>query len=710
MSPNGRRRCIHTWSVAAETAERASVKPAHSRLAGDNLLMHRLAGGRNPLLDEIPFKPYGTKPEDRALLRFGPICWVERVKLNYFGNSISMSAVEKHQFQAEIQQLLDIVIHSLYTDKEIFVRELISNAADACEKLRFLQISGQQTDPSDVLLGITVTTDDTAQTVTIVDTGLGMTHDELVQNLGTIAHSGSKAFLKQLAQKREEGADKKADATLIGQFGVGFYSAFMVAREVKVWTRSWQAGQPGWCWTSDGSGSYEIEQAEEQPRGTKVVVSLKPEDKDFSQAFRIESLIKRYSNFVSFPISLNGNTLNTVRAIWSRNKSEVKEEEYDEFYRYIGHDSEKPLLKLHFTADAPLAIQAVLFVPPRNLEEAGMARGDLEVHLYCKRVLIQAKADGLFPEWLRFLKGVVDSEDLPLNISRETMQDSTLMQKLNKVLSSRFIKFLEEQTEKNQETYDKFYEQFSRFLKEGIVTDFTHRDALAKLIRYETSALDKGKTTSLADYIKRMGPDQKEIYYVLAPTRESAESSPYYEGMRAQKLEVLFFSDPWDEFVMDHLREFDGKPLKSAEKADVKIDATESVSEEKLEVAQAEELAKWLKESLGDKVSEVRVSKRLVESPVLVVDSDRYMTASMRRILKSMNKESQQAKYDLEINPNHVVLARLNRVRDENPALASKVAEQLLDNARAAAGLLEDPRSMVHRMNELLADVMGSKA
>jgi len=615
----------------------------------------------------------------------------------------TMSTVEKHEFQAEIRQLLDIVIHSLYTDKEIFIRELVSNASDACEKLRFLQTSGQTAIEPDTALGISITTDETAQTVTIVDTGLGMTHDELVENLGTIAHSGSKAFLKKISE------EKKPDASLIGQFGVGFYSSFMVAREVKVWTRSWKDGEPGWCWTSDGTGSYEIEPAENLARGTKIVVQLKPEEKDFAQSWRVENLIKRYSNFVSFPITLNGTTLNTVRAIWSRSKNEVKEEEYDEFYRYIGHDTEKPLYRLHFTADAPLSIQSVLFVPPRNFEEIGSARGDCEVHLYCKRVLIQSKPKGLFPDWLRFLKGVVDSEDLPLNISRETMQDSSLMQKLNKVMTSRFLKFLEEQSEKDAEQYDKFYQQFSRFLKEGVVTDFTHRDALAKLLRYESSLLDAGKTSSLSDYVKRMPSEQKDIYFILAPNREAAEASPYYEGLRAKKFEVLFFTDPWDEFVMDHLREFEGKQLTSAEKAEIKIEDPAQHSEEKLDSTQAEDLAKWLKASLGDRVAEVRVSQRLVESPVLVVDSDKFLTASMRRILKSMNKESAPAKYDLEINPNHVVLARLNRVREENGVLAVKVAEQLLDNARAAAGLLEDPRTMVKRMNELLADVMASK-
>src|SRR5580765_4060370 len=297
-----------------------------------------------------------------------------------------MSASETHHFQAEIQQLLSIVINSLYTDKEIFIRELISNAADALEKLRFLQTSGQSIEQPDLPLTISLITDDKANTITITDTGIGMTHGELVENLGTIAHSGSKAFLKQIA------ADKKPDAKLIGQFGVGFYSAFMVAKKVTVLTRSANPDQPGWQWTSEGIGGYEIEPAADLPRGTKVILELKDDAKDFANEFTIERIIKRYSSFIQFPIELNGKRLNTVQAIWARSKSEIKEEEYNEFYQYVGHDHEAPMYRLHFSADAPLAIQALLFVPQRNFESLGLGRVESEVNLYCRKVLIQAKA------------------------------------------------------------------------------------------------------------------------------------------------------------------------------------------------------------------------------------------------------------------------------------------------------------------------------
>lgn len=617
-----------------------------------------------------------------------------------------MSTTEKHHFQAEIQQLLDIVIHSLYTDKEIFIRELISNAADALEKLRFLQTAGQNLHQPELPLSISITTDDKANTISFTDTGVGMTHGELVDNLGTIAHSGSKAFLKQLAD------DKKADAKLIGQFGVGFYSAFMVATKVSAYSRSCAPEESGWHWSSEGAGGYEIEPAADLPRGTKIVVHLKDDAKDFAQASHVERIIQRYSNFVPSSIELNGKTLNTVRAIWARSKSEIKDEEYNEFYQYIGHDHQAPLGRLHFTADAPLAIQALLFVPARNFETLGMARMESEVNLYCRKVLIQAKAKGLFPEWLRFLKGAVDSEDLPLNISRETMQDTALMQKLNKVLTGRFIKFLEELAEKDAATFEKFVQEYSRFLKEGVVTDFTHRESLGKLLRFESSALAKGQKTSLADYIKRMPSEQKEIYYLLAPQREAAEASPYFEVFQAKKYEALFLYDPWDEFVMEHLREFDQKPLRGAEKAELKLQDAES-KENRLTEDESQGLAKWLKEILNERVAEVRPSRRLVGSPAVIVDSDQFMTASMRRMLKSMSQEGGAAppqKLDLEINPGHPVIVRLEKMRHADSALAKTVAEQILDNAKLAAGLLEDPRSMLTRMNELLQQVLAAKA
>ncbi len=614
-----------------------------------------------------------------------------------------MATTEKHAFQAEIGQLLEIVTHSLYTDKEIFIRELISNAADSLEKLKFLQTSGAEIFEPDRALGIQVTTDDQAKTITIIDSGIGLTHAELVENLGTIAHSGSRAFLEQIKAQQ-------ADANLIGQFGVGFYSAFMVAEKVTVYTRSYQAGEQGWVWTSDGATGYEIEPAENIERGARIVLQLR--DAEFASASRIEQVIKHYSNFVQFPIELNGTAVNTVQALWTKNKSSVTDSEYEEFYKYIGHDTDAPLYRLHFNADAPLSIRALLFAPAKSHEILALGRQELEVHLYCRKVLIQSKAKGLLPEWLRFLRGIVDSEDLPLNISRESMQDSALMRKLNDVLTKRVLKWLDEEASGDAEKYATFFREHGHCLKEGITTDWSNREAIAKLLRFESSHTEAGKFTSLADYVSRMPEAQKEIVFLLAPNRESAEASPYYEGFREKKWEVLFLTDPRDEFVMDHLSSFDGKKLTAAEKADIELDEPEG-KEHALSADDARQLAGFVKESLGERVGEVRVSKRLVGSPAVIVDQDSHLTTSMRKVLKMVQQReggsggaSLESKPDLEINPDHPMMVRLEKIRGADAALATQVAEQVFDNALVAAGLLEDPRIMLGRLNTLLEKLL----
>src|SRR3954471_5607163 len=384
---------------------------------------------------------------------------------------MSTTTPQKFEFQAEIKQLLDIVIHSLYTEKEIFVRELVSNASDALEKLRHTQLTEKDVF-GDQALEINVTTDDKAKTLTIQDFGIGMTQAELIENLGTIAHSGSKQFLKALG----EGGAKNTN--LIGQFGVGFYSAFMVAKSVKVYSHSWRASEPGHVWTSTGTGSYEIEESEGQRRGSKIVIELKDDCADFAQDWKVKEILERYSAFVSFPINLNGKHVNAIQALWLRSKSEIKDEEYTEFYKFVGHAFDEPRLKLHFSADAPLAINALLFVPKENTEKLGLSRLEPTVSLYCRKVLIDAKPKDILPEWLRFLKGVVDSEDLPLNISRETMQDKSLIEKLNKVITKRFLKFLEDEARNRPDSFSEFYQEFGVFLKEGAAMDFAHKDAL----------------------------------------------------------------------------------------------------------------------------------------------------------------------------------------------------------------------------------------
>jgi molecular chaperone HtpG len=614
---------------------------------------------------------------------------------------MSTATPQKFEFQAEIKQLLDIVIHSLYTEKEIFVRELVSNASDALEKLRHLQLTEKEIHDDHLPLEINLTTDETAKTVTIHDFGLGMTRAELVENLGTIAHSGSKAFLQALGQNGAK------NSNLIGQFGVGFYSAFMVARSVKVYTHSWRKTEPGQLWSSDGSGSYEIEESEGQRRGCKIVVELKDECAEFAKDWRLKEILTRYSAFVGFPITLNGAKLTNVQALWLRNKAEIKDEEYTEFYKFQAHAHDAPRYRLHFSADAPLAINALLFVPPENTEKLGFARLEPSVALYCRKVLIDPQPKDLLPEWLRFLKGVVDSEDLPLNISRETMQDKALLEKLSKVITKRFLKLLEEEAAQRADAFHEFYAQFGIFLKEGAALDFTHKDQLVKLLRFESSLTDKGKTTTLADYVSRLKDGQKEIYYLCAPNREAIESGPYLEGFKARNLEVLFCYEAVDEYVFNNVREFDGKKFLSADHADVKLEEVPQPGEA-LGEAELQELTKWLKDTLGAQVAEVKPSDRLVGSPALATNADKFLSPQMRRMMRAMKKPGEAeepVKVNLEINPRHAVIKKLATLRAADADKAELVAEQLLDNALIAAGLLEDPSRMVARLNKLLENV-----
>ena len=613
---------------------------------------------------------------------------------------MSTPAPQKFEFQAEIKQLLDIVIHSLYTEKEIFVRELVSNASDALEKLRHTQLTEKEIFDDKLELEINVTTDDKAKTITIQDTGVGMTRAELVENLGTIAHSGSKQFLKALG----EGGAKNSN--LIGQFGVGFYSAFMVAKSVKVYSHSWRGAEQGHVWSSDGSGSYEIEEADGQSRGSKIVIELKDDCGDYASDWKIKEILERYSAFVSFPINLNSKRVNTIQALWLRSKNEIKDEEYTEFYKFQSHAHEDPRLRLHFSADAPLSINALLFVPKDNTEKLGFARLEASVSLYCRKVLIDAKPKDLLPEWLRFLKGVVDSEDLPLNISRETMQDKALISKLNTVITKRFLKFLDEEAKNRAEAYNEFYAEFGIFLKEGAAMDYTHKDSIVKLLRFESSLTEKGKTTSLADYVSRMGSEQKEIYYLVGPNRAALEAGPYLEGFKARNLEVLFCYEPVDEYVMNNVREFDSKKLTAADHADVKLTDLPK-PEGALSEDDTKKLTAFLKEALGARVEEVKASDRLVDSPALALNADKFMTPQMRRMMKAMKKDGadEPVKVTLEINPRSVVMKRLFETHTTAPDRAKLVAEQILDNALISAGLLDDATPMVARLYKLLESV-----
>jgi len=614
---------------------------------------------------------------------------------------MSEATLETHSFQAEIKQLLDLVVHSLYTDREIFLRELVSNASDSMEKLRHLQGTEKDIHDAALPLEIHITTDKEARTVTIADRGIGMTRGELVENLGTIAHSGTKAFLTAM---KESG---NSPANMIGQFGVGFYSAFMVAEKVEVFTRSWRENGEELLWISDGVSGYSIEEASGLERGVKIVLHLKEEHAEYAEDTRVKHLIERYSNFVGFPILLNGERINKVEALWLKNKGDITEEEYKEFYQFACHAYNDPAYRLHFAADAPLAINALIFVPDENMERWGMQKSEPAVALYCKKVLIDPSPKGLLPDWMRFLKGVIDSADLPLNISRETMQDSALVRKLGSVIAKRVVKMFEKEAESDPEKFQAFYKKFDRFFKEGVATDYANKDGLAKLLRFESSMTEDGKLSSFADYAARAKDGQDKIYFIVGASRAQLETSPYIEAFKARGLEVVYFTDPVDEYVVESLGEFDGKKLVSISHAGLELDdsATEG---DALSADSTEKLCSFLKDELGDKVTSVASGKRLVDSPVIALVPQDGMTPQMRRMMKAMDENFQdEVKVELEINPRHPLVKKLAETSETNPELAKLVAGQLFDNALIAAGLLDDARETVKRMNALMEKAMG---
>lgn len=615
---------------------------------------------------------------------------------------MSQDTLEKHAFQAEIQQLLDLVVHSLYTDKEIFLRELISNASDAMEKMRIVESTEKEIQDPMLELQISISVDEDAKTISITDRGIGMSHDEMVENLGTIAHSGTKAFLKAL----KEGGDSPQN--LIGQFGVGFYSAFMVADKVEVHSRSWRPTDRGHVWTSDGKTGYEIEPAQGLERGTKLVIHLKEDEAEFAKEDRLKHLIETYSNFVGFPIILGEKRINEVEALWLKNKSDVDDEQYKAFYQFACKAWDEPTYRLHFSADAPIVINSLLFAPSENPEKMGFTKAEPAVALYSRKVLIDPKPEGLLPDWMRFMKGVVDSADIPLNISRETMQDSALINKLGQVISKRVIKMFEKEAKSDPDKYRGFYKNFERFFKEGVATDFANKDALAKLLRFESSMTEAGEVCSLEDYVSRIKEGQEEIYYLIGPTRDQIESSPYLEAFKSRGLEVIYMMEAVDEYVVDALREFEGKKLVNVRHGGVELDDQQTEGES-LTDEETEALCKFMQEELGERVTKVSSGKRLVDNPIIALVPEDGMTPQMRQMMKAMDENfKDEVKVELEINPRHSLIKKLSESREANPEVAKLVAQQLLDNSLIAAGLLEDARDTVNRMNELMVKAMGA--
>ncbi len=600
--------------------------------------------------------------------------------------------------------MLDIVINALYSDREIFVRELVSNASDALEKLRVKQLTDSNVYQPEKAAEINITTDKDAKTITIQDSGIGMTEADLIENLGTIAHSGTKKFLEALKQKQEGGTD------LIGQFGVGFYSSFMVADHVEVFTRSADPEAASLRWASKGKDGYTIEHLDETlERGTRIVIHLKEEYAEFSQEYRVRELLRRYSNFVAFPINFNGEHINTVQAIWSKSKNDIKPEEYDEFYQFIAHTDEKPLTYMHFSADAPIMLNALLFVPKKNPEMFGFGRVDPNVALYCKRVLIDAKPEGLLPEWLRFLNGVVDSEDLPLNISREMLQDNSLVRKISDIITKRFLKHLDKLSKDDKTAFDEFYGQFSRYLKEGVVTSWPNKEALGKLLRFESTATEAGELTSFEDYVTRMKENQSAIYALTGPSRAHLENSPYLEAFKARGFEVAFFTDHGDEFVLDSLSSVCDKPVTMIDRADVELPEQEEDRKDDLPEADATALEDWIKEQYPDKFSKVSLGKRLVNAPAVVLQSGDDMGPEMRAYMKAMGQEVPESHPQLELNPGNPLVKKLSALRSENPELAKLVADQIANTALLRAGMLDDPAVLAQSSQALMEQLLLEK-
>ena len=626
----------------------------------------------------------------------------------------------QHEFQADTRQLLDIVASSLYSEKEVFIRELISNASDAIEKFRYLKITGEMhLNNSDREPLIEIETDKIANTITFRDNGIGMTSGEMVQNLGTIARSGSKAFLQEISEKisKDKEASTPSDPeSIIGQFGVGFYSAFMVADKIEVFSKSSMEGDAAHHWSTDGSGTYVVREADGVADGTKIVVHLKSNCTEFSDETQVKEVIKKFSSFVGSTLTLNGTKANDLRPVWLMDPKEVDVDTHEDFYRYVANAVDKPRFVHHFRTDAPMDIRALLYVPESRPGLFETSReGDTGVALYCRKVLIKSKTENIVPKWMRFVKGVVDSEDIPLNLSRELLQDSAQIRKLRTVITNKFLRFLGDKAKKDSRSFLEFYKDYGFFLKEGIITgtEQYEKEEIAKLLRFESSNEEEGKLVSIPEYCSRMKPGQRDIYYLAAPSRQLAETSPYFEAMKKDEAEILFCYEPYDELVLMQLQQFDNKRMKSAEKEmreDIKDDkAPKEDGKETLDAAASDSLSDWMKTQLGTKTSKVKVTRRLESHPCAITVEE---MAAARHFIKTQGTNfTEEQRYNilqpqLEINPSHPIINKLASLRTSNPKLASLVTEQLFANAMVGAGLVEDPRTILRSMNELLSEAL----
>lgn len=613
----------------------------------------------------------------------------------------------QHEFKAEVKQLLNILVHSLYTNKEIFLRELISNSSDALDKLRFESTRGSDIADNGQDLEIKIDFDADKKTMTISDTGIGMTAEEIVNNIGTIAKSGSAEFIKQLTEHKEDANN------IIGKFGVGFYSVFMVADKVEIDTKSFKKDEPAIRWISDGLGSYELTELEEdKKRGTDIVIHLKDDEKDFADKHRLEHIIQKHSNFIQFPIKIKDELVNKVSAIWREPKSSVKNEEYNEFYKFLSYDSEEPFEIIHRAIDAPIQFNCLLFIPKKNQDMFGFNKENYGLDLYVRRVLIQHKNQDLIPEYLSFVKGVVDSEDLPLNISRETLQENVVFTKIANNVTKQILNHLEKLAENDPEKYAEFWNEHGKIFKMGY-GDFTNKDQFSKLLRFNSSNKEDAKgLVSFDEYIERAKEEQKEIYYLTGTSREAIEMDPHIEIFKRKGIEVLYLFEPVDEFALDAVRQYKDFELKSVDQADLsKIEKMEDVAkEDKAEELSDEDekvfekLLKKIHNILGDRVTDVKISKRLKDSPVCLVNPDDTVSSSMQKMMHMMNKDMSVPKKIFEVNKEHQLIRNLLTVykKDANDKFIDDVVEQLFESSLLLEGYLADPHKLVNRMNELL--------
>ncbi|TPD54964.1 MAG: molecular chaperone HtpG [Thalassolituus maritimus] len=632
-----------------------------------------------------------------------------------------MTAASKETlgFKTEVKQLLHLMIHSLYSNKEIFLRELVSNASDACDKLRFQALTNNDLYESESDLKVDITFDKDAKTLTIADNGIGMTRDDVVNHLGTIAKSGTAEFLSQLS------GDQQKDSQLIGQFGVGFYSAFIVADKVIVETRrAGESAEQGTRWESEGEGEFSLEQIEKTGRGTSITLHLKEGEEEFADSFRLQNLIKKYSDHIAIPVFVQQDSsdeegegedasapeaVNQAQAMWTRAKSDISDEDYKEFYKHVSHDWNEPLTWMHNTVEGKLNYTSLLYIPaqaPFDMWNREASRG---VKLYVQRVFIMDDAEQFLPAYLRFVKGVLDSNDLSLNVSREILQQDKQVDSLRSALVKRVLDTLEKMSKKDAEKYQTFWNQFGEVLKEGPAEDFANREKVAGLFRFATTQSEgTEQTVSLADYIARMREGQKKIYYITGENHDAVAASPHLEYFRKKGIEVLLLTDRVDEWMVGHLSDFDGKAFQDVTKGELDLDelADESEKEEQKQLEESHKaLIERLEAALKDDVKEVRVSSRLSDSPACLVVGQYDMGGHMRRLMEAAGQKVPEPEVALEVNPSHPLIERLDQEADEDRF--AELAQVIHAQAQLAEGSqLKQPAQYVTRLNKLLLDLM----